>query len=155
MSELLGIYARIAQTPITFLGGDNGPVSVYATALDDTPNTMESAELPARLLQPFGGRGEGRLESYYTSANGVIVVDWNIADMLFWRAAASGIGLADVSADLVRYKVAYVSAIKALRTNKWSVTSMVLMVESFEWPARSERSYHGVIARLTVREIVP
>jgi hypothetical protein len=153
MAQLLAIYAALAALPVTFTDGAGNARSIAALPLDETPQAVDSAIVPVRLLQPFGARGEGQLEARYTPGPGVLGIEWGIADMLFWASAGSGIGLAAYAADLVRYKAAYLEIIRSLGTSQYWVSAWVATVDTFEWPAESGQLYHGVNVRLTVREL--
>lgn len=148
-SLLTTIYATIAAQSITI-----GATAVGCLDLAQLRSGMESAVLPTRMLVPFNARGDGSLQSFWTLGDGVRTVDWGIADILFWRAAAAGVGLDDIAPDLIAYKVQYAELLKALRGPRWNVIGCQLQVQAFEWPLGSGRWWDGVIGQLTIREIV-
>jgi hypothetical protein len=149
-SQLPAIYALIAAQAITV-----GSKTVRCYDLATLRTNIESVQLPARQLIPFGGRGDGALQNFWTPGEyGVCTVDWGIADMLFWRAAAAGKGLHDIAPDLIAYKVAYLDVIRVIRGHKVNLTNCVMTVQAFEWPLQSGRYWDGVICQLVIREIV-
>ena len=148
-SQLTTIYSTIAAQAITV-----GSASVGCLDLSQLRTDVQSAVLPTRMLVPFNARGDGSLQSFWTLGDGVRTVDWGIADILFWRAHAAGIGLDDIAPDLIAYKVQYMELLKALRTRAWNVIGCQLQVLAFEWPLGSGRWWDGVIGQLTIREIV-
>lgn len=148
-SLLTTIYATIAAQQITVNGAQVGCLD-----LSQLRSGMESAVLPTRMLVPFNARGDGSLQSFWTLGDGVRTMDWGIADILFWRAHAAGIGLDDIAPDLIAYKVQYAELLKQLRTRTWNVIGCQLQVLAFEWPLSSGRWWDGVIGQLTIREIV-
>lgn len=148
-SLLTTIYATIDAQPITVNG-----TAVGCLNLSELRSGMESAVLPTRMLVPFNARGDGSLQTFWTLGDGVRTVDWGIADILFWRAHAAGVGLDDIAPDLIAYKVQYMELLKALRTRTWNVIGCQLQVLAFEWPLGSGRWWDGVIGQLTIREIV-
>lgn len=148
-SQLTSIYATIDAQAITVNGTAVGCLNLSELRAD-----IVSAVLPTRMLVPFNARGDGSLQNFWTMGDGVRTVDWGIADILFWRAHAAGIGLDDIAPDLIAYKVQYAEILKALRGPRWNVTGCQLQVLAFEWPLGSGRWWDGVVVQLTVREIV-
>jgi hypothetical protein len=155
VSQLAAIVATLAAQTITV-----GTTTVAALVNASIPDSVESAQLPTRLILPTGGRQSGNVttpRTFKTSATegGVLVIDWSITDVLLWRASNAGLGLMDVAADLTAYLAAYTTVIAPLRTSRWSVTQIQFSgVGGIEWPAASERWYLGAQAILTIREIV-
>lgn len=148
-SVLTTIYATIAAQPITV-----GSTTVGCLDLSQLRSGMETAVMPTRMLVPFNARGDGSLQSFWTLGDGVRTIDWGIADILFWRAHAAGVGLDDIAPDLIAYKVQYAELLRSLRGNRWNVVGCQLQVLAFEWPLGSARWWDGVIGQLTIREIV-
>lgn len=157
-SQLATIISTIVATPITVTINAQS-VAVAAVGLEDLPENMDSWRLPQRLILPIGaGRAQGQLQQFATfksgSQGGVIVVDWTLSDILFFRGADAGIGLKDSAPVLIDYCAAYMSSLGALRTNTWSVTSVTFpIIGAFEWP-EGGRTYDGVQVQLVIREII-
>lgn len=148
-SLLTTIYSTIAAQAITVNGA-----AVGCLDLSQLRSGMETAVLPTRMLVPFNARGDGSLQSFWTLGDGVRTIDWGIADILFWRAHATGVGLDDIAPDLIAYKVQYAELLRALRGPRWNVVGCQLQVLAFEWPLGGGRWWDGVIGQLTIREIV-
>jgi hypothetical protein len=153
-SQLATIYSTLAGQVITV-----GSVGVTALSGADLPDSIESAQLPIRLLLPVGGKAAGTLQGFRTFGGGgqtpVLTIDWILTDLLVWRALGAGVGLTDLAPELIAYCAAYLSVLGPMRTAKWSVTDVTFpVIGGFEWPPQSDRWYSGVQAQLTVREIV-
>lgn len=149
-SQLASIISTIAGQSI---GG------VAGLDLAQLPESVDSWRFPVRLVLPVGGgRAQGQLQRVATfkssGAGGVLVVDWTISDILFYRGADSGVGLADVAPALIAHCAAAMTTLGALRNAKWGVTALTFpIIGPFEWPAGG-RTYDGVQAQLTIREII-
>ena len=150
MSRISDIYAHIAAQPVRV-----GRVTPTAFALSDLPNVIESAHLPCRVLVPTGSRlGSGSYERVGFGPSGVATVDWQVTDMLLWRAVAQGQGLKDIAATLIAYAGAYAEMTRSLHYAQWNVTNLALTAQVIEWPQGGERLFDGVIATLTITEIL-
>lgn len=149
-SQLTSIYATIADYDITVNGQ-----AVGCLDLSQLRTSLESAVLPTRMLNPMDARGGGSLQTFWTVQPGsVATVDWQIADMLAWRAHAAGIGLEDITPDLIAYKVQYIELIRSLRSARYNIVGCSMRVTAYEWPQGAGRWWDGVICQLTIREIV-
>jgi hypothetical protein len=153
-SQLAAIYAALAAQIVTV-----GTVPVSAQSGAALSDSVESAQLPVRLLLPVGGKAAGSLQGVKTFGGGgktpVLTVDWTLTDLLLWRAIGAGVGLTDLAPELISYCAAYLSVVGPLRTPTWSVTGITFpAIGGLEWPAQSDRWYSGVQAQLTIREIV-
>jgi len=115
------------------------------------PQSVESAILPCRIIEPFGAI-RGGLDDQWTLEGPLITVNWQISDLLLWRAAASGNGIGSEASDLTDYLAAYFQAAKALNALQWSLATMQASIEVLEWPVGGGRFYHGVRIALTVLE---
>lgn len=153
-SQLAAIYAAIAGASISV-----GSVAVTALNGSTLTESVESAQMPVRLILPVGGTATGSTPTPRTFANrtegGVLVVDWTITDLLLWRGIDAGVGLSDLSPNLISYCGSYLSIVGSLRTSRWSVSNISFpVIGGIEWPISSNRWYSGVQASLTIREIV-
>ena len=153
-SQLSTIYATIAAATVTV-----GTTTVTALNGATLTESVESAQLPVRLILPIGGQATGSTPTPRTFANrtegGVLVVEWTITDLLLWRGIDAGIGLSDLTPDLVTYCANYLSIVGSLRKARWSVTGITFpMIGGIEWPMSSNRWYSGVQAQLVIKEIV-
>lgn len=158
MSQLPAIYQALADLEIT-IEIDGVTVVVPTVPLDQTPDSLESFRFPCRLITPAGGEVAGAAAIARTlggaAAAPALVIDWTIQDVFCYRGADSGLGLIDLAPVLTAYAAAYMDAALRLRTARYSVTNVSFPVfGSFEWPEVSGRQYDGIVAAVTVREIV-
>jgi len=152
-SVIRSLYAALANQAVVV-----GTVTPQVFDVNALPNAIDTAKLPARLLLPFGANAEqGHTFNFETfGASGVGEVEWNLFDLLLWRAAPGGTTLADVAADLVTYAGKYVDM---LFTNRYLVTGTQihnarLTLGVWEYPAASGQYFYGAYATVTVGEIL-
>lgn len=155
-SQLAAIYDAMAELEISVtLAGDT--VEVVAIPRDDLAEVVDSHRMPCRMLIPAGAESAGALNQAHTFGRGTaptLTVDWAFQDLLFLSGADSGQGLLEVGPILIDYMADYIRQVAGLRRHAWSVTRVEFpVVGGFEWPAQSGRQYHGILARVTVREI--
>lgn len=112
MSAIRGLYAYLASIQIEFTSETGQSVSVGALDLHQLGNSVQSADMPKRLLLPVGNQSAN--ESQFAIC-GNSEVEWVVCDLMLWRPVAQGIGLIDVAADLVRYTGAYADKLKTIR----------------------------------------
>lgn len=158
-SQLASIISTIAEQDVT-ITVNGAPQVIEALGLAALPETADSWRLPTRLILPIGaGRAQGQVQQVKTfkggSSPGVLVVDWTISDVLLYRAADAGIGLADIAPILMDYVAAYMGILGPLRTSKWSVINVTFpIIGPLEWPGGSGKWYDGVQTQLVIREII-
>lgn len=158
MSQLATIYQALADLTVEIQIGDV-ILEVPCVPLDQLPDSLDSWRGPVRMVTPAGATASGALSSVRTLGSSAtapaLTVDWTIQDLFFYRGADAGIGLADLAPVLTAYAAAHMAAAARLRTARYSVTGVRYPVlGSFEWPGGSGREYDGVIAEITVREII-
>ena len=152
-SQLVSIVATLAAQPVAL-----GTGTVLGVTGADLPDSLESAQVPLRLLLPTGGRQEVAAslgKTFASGGQGVTVAEWEISDILFYRALGAGIGMTDLAPVVSGYCAAYLSIFAPLRTQRWSVTAVRFpAIGGFEWPLGSERWWSGVQATVTIKEII-
>lgn len=145
------IYPAVAALSVSAAGKTP---SVYA--LENSPNTLWTANVPCRLLLPVASQSKSRSLNYLTLSGTTRTVVWQITDLMLWQAQAQGRGLDQVSGALVEYAAAYIAAVSgkqafAARTTLEDVT---LEPGIFNYPLRSELWWYGVEVVLTLKEII-
>lgn len=148
MSQIATIYAALAAAAVTVSG--TTPTVYAGSSLRDS---VESAELPVRVLSPFG-TGLSGSGSVFASADGNQVATWTIRDLLLWRKNAEGIGLEDIADTLIAYCGAYADMLPALRSTKWRLTAWQATPSAINWPQGAATWYDGVSVTLTFRELL-
>lgn len=112
MSAIRGLYAYLASIQIEFVNEAGQNVSVGACDLHQLGNMLQSADMPKRLLLPIGNQSASETQ---LALCGDSEIEWTVCDLLMWKPAAQGVGLAEVAADLVRYCGAYADKFKTIR----------------------------------------
>jgi hypothetical protein len=153
-SQLETIYTNLAGQAVT---ADSKTATVYS--LGSLMESVESAELPCRLLLPISPSIEGKQGAFGGLGNGPVRVTWNLTDLLLWSEAGLGTGMAMFAASLIRYMVAYVDMLKGFRNlgagmvgaeiKGWTLTPGM-----FEWPRGSNRWFAGVECSLEILEVI-
>lgn len=126
--------------------------SPYLLQLEDNPF---DGLCPYRILSPALNRSEGEL-SGQTLGNS-FEVKWTIDDLLLFRSTLAVPSFSDVVVHLMDYMVAY--AEKWVTSRRITPQSFIESVKPFtagifEYPAKSETLYYGVLATLVIRENV-
>jgi hypothetical protein len=111
MSSITSIYAALAAVTVTTTSGKTP--TVYD--LDELPESISTAILPARLLIPVGSNpGEGRMAEFYAIGT-QMTVNWQVNDLMLWQASEQGRGLQEFAPELVDYCGKYLDAMRAFR----------------------------------------
>ncbi len=118
---------------------------------------VESAQLPARLLLPFGvvgSKAEGRDHRFVALGN-TTKVAWQVVDLLLWRPIEEGTGIESVSADMVTYCAQYIKMIRENRSLGLAQVEIVganFEADAWEYPPESGAWYWGVLVTLAINE---
>ncbi len=150
MSDIVPVYDAIAAVSVS-------PVTVVKN-LDALPASPSAAELPMRLLLPFGaGDNEGNMAEYMDMGRNAWV-DWKIVDLCLYRPVGQGEGIHTIALPLVRYAGAFITAFIAHRylsdSPHFEVTGKTAKPGIIEYPSGSGIFYHGCLCTLTVRESI-
>ena len=153
MSEITSIYTALEAVTVTTTGGDTP--TVYG--LDDLKQSMESADMPCRLLLPVGDdtRGEGR-DAQFVSIGTTMTVDWIVSDLMLWKATEQGLGLREFAPELVDYCGKYLDAMRSFKcpSSNSSLSGVSMIPGIYEWPSMSNKYYSGVLCQLTIHEVL-
>ena len=151
MSAIVDIYAGLAAKEVTVYG-ITPPVQDHS----DLTSTVESADLPIRILHPFTGNRLSGGFSFVGIGDGIAATTWTITDMLLWKPQAEGLGLVEVTRELVAYGAAYAEMLRTWRapTVQSHLTQASITHGLIEYPQQSGRKYFGVTCTLTVEEFL-
>lgn len=146
-SDILGIYNAIATMPVP---AANFTPQVYPIAR--LPQTLSSADCPARLLLPLGTSGENR-STTFQSVGRFMAVSWKITDLLLYKPLGKGSGVQDVAFDLLDYMRAYVEAAKQNRAlGAGTLVSLNFEAGVFTYPLGTNNVFYGVETTLVINE---
>lgn len=152
-SQIVAIYDALAATTITV---DNKAIRVKDA--DELPNSLSSADLPVRLLTPFSEflpENAATQNLLFDSSTMVQRIDWSLADIMFWRPVAQGVGVKAVAGLALVYMRQYFAMWSALSV-PGTVEARLRMQASaaLEYPQFSGNYYYGVVAILSLAEKV-
>lgn len=151
MSKVVEIYQNLAALQVA-VGG------AYPTVfgLDATPNRVDIASLPCRILLP----GRSTQGSFGFVAMGTMgEVEWSALDLLLIKATGQGRGLIDVSTPMLAYCGAYAETMRSFRNagivggSAW-LDQVQITPGVYEYPQGSGNEYHGVLCSLTFKEVL-
>jgi hypothetical protein len=151
-STIEEIYTALDGMAVTFLNRDNTSTTATCYGLSESLDSVETAQLPARLLilpqvtQTLGPGPES--ESAYT-----------IQDLFLLETVARGEGTKVQNPVLLRYIKAYQDAIalkwrwlSGWQTEAFS-TTITLTPGKYEYPSQSGVWFYGVMASISINEI--
>lgn len=140
-----GVANALAEQDITLTLGNGDTHIIPAWRLDEAKAVPQSADLPRRMILPPGSNGvKGFLPSQYVTM-GLLSTAVQVVDLLLWRTAGTADGLDKTWPVLAQYCDAYM---KQMFETRFFDGGMIMDVAPttavFEWPAKSNRFYHGV-----------
>lgn len=150
MSDLSGIYDALAAMDVT-LNAATVPVFNY----DELPDSIQTAQLPCRLLHPLGEQPGGSVTPF-TLSGVSLQFGWTIFDLFLLRPVAQGIGLKDAAPDLVAYMDAYAAALKThikIVGHSATITGGTLDPAIFAYPRGGPTIHFGVMVTLKITEL--
>lgn len=157
-SQIRTIYSTLATKTIEVASSvAYGTKTPQIFDLDELPAVVESAQLPARLLLPFGvvgSKAEGR-DHHFIALGTTTKVQWQVVDLLLWRPVEEGIGIESVSADMVTYCAQYIKMIRENRSLGLSQVEIIganFETDAYEYPPQSEIWFWGVLVTLQINE---
>lgn len=155
MSKIVELYAAFEGTSITLSLTSFNNVTVNARGLSRLPDSLSTAQLPTRVLLPFGGQtGTNRLEIPPQEYG---KVRWQITDLMLWRPVAQDIGMRSAGLPLVQYQAAYCNLLLSLNSeieDDFLVEACDITPGIFEYPTGSGTWYFGVECVATVQELL-
>lgn len=151
--SLAGICTALAAVSVTAAG--KTPLTYEPNgAARKLKNSFSTAELPARIIMPFGADVLATAKAL-TIAGAPKQTTWQLADLLLWDTIGQTRGIADIVPDLLAYVDAYNTAIRAaLRIT----SSPVAIIESWTFSPGVltwndvKPNYYGVEVKLTIKE---
>lgn len=153
MSGIVQVYDSLSKVVVTTTSG----ITPHAYDLDELLDSINTAQLPCRLLLPVGNEpGEGREGSHIAIGTAMTIV-WQIKDLMLWQATEQGLGLKQFAPELVDYAGKYLDAMRAWGKCPYANTTLErvnIVPGEYEWPRMSGRFYAGVLCQLSVREVV-
>ena len=158
MSNIRSLYTALAALDITFTTEAGGNSTPTGYDLDSLLQSVDTAQLPCRLLLPteeYGSDGQG-MELLAAGNGGSAEVMWNITDLMLWEPVGQTRGFLDVLPDLVRYCGQYASVLLDNRTPATNIQFMTVSFRPgvFTYPLGGNRSYFGVEVLSTWRELI-
>lgn len=152
MSVIKNVYNALEAVTVTTTSGMTP--TVYD--LDELPENITTAHLPARLLLPVGDNpGEGR-EGQFIAIGTTMTIVWQVNDLMLWQASEQGLGLREFAPELVDYCGKYLDAMRTFRCPyaNTALQSVNMIPGEYEWPSGSGRFYAGVLCQLSIKEVV-
>lgn len=141
-SSLNAILAAIAAMNVT-VGGQPVPIR-----WDDTlQNTVESADLPIRLVSMLGGTAQ-RSKALTPTPGSAMQIEHSFDIVGILRPVGQGLGLADIQADYVDYIDSTLESSRYLGNNRWNLKLITQRSQIIQYPANSDRWYHAVLFNL-------
>lgn len=150
MSDLSGIYDALEAMNVTL----NAAV-VQVFNYDALPDSIQTAQLPCRLLHPLGEQPLGSTTPFTLAGTG-LQFGWTLFDLFLLRPVGQGIGLKDAAPDIVNYMEAYATALKAnvkLVGHTVTITGGTFDPAIFAYPRGGAAIYFGVMVSLKITEL--
>ena len=137
MSVITQVYDALSDVVVTTTGG----VTPRAYDLHELPQSVNTAQLPCRLLLPVGNEpGEGR-EGTFIAVGTSMVIIWTINDLMLWQPINQGLGLKEFAPELVDYCGKYWDMVRTFRcpATNTALESANMTPGVYEWPISSGR----------------
>lgn len=147
---LTSIYDALAAMDVT-LNAAVVPVFNY----DALPDSIQTAQLPCRMLHPLNEQAAGSLTPFTLDGRS-LAFGWTIFDLFLLKPVGQGRGLEEVAPQLVAYMDAYATALKgAISLIPYSVTITGGEFDPalYAYPRTGTALFYGVMTRLTVKEL--
>lgn len=151
-SQIEEIYTAFKNSVVT-VGSKSITVKEPATL----PNSIQTANLPLRLLTPISrfSTGFATSNSTWNSGQGSQKnqIDWVITDLFLYDALNQQIGVKALSSPLVEYCKNYLDMMAnfELPSSCW-ISNISLRCDVFDYPIGIGIFYYGVIALVSVTE---
>jgi hypothetical protein len=152
MSVITNVYDALAALSVGTTGGKVPTVYNLSELLE----SVNTANLPCRLLLPLGDNpGEGR-EGQFINIGTTMTVIWQINDLMLWQASEQGLGLREFAPELVDYCGKYLDAMRTFKCPYTDTTleSVLVTPGEYEWPRGSGRYFAGVLCQLQIKEVL-
>lgn len=160
MSSILPqVYALLDAMTVTYTDKSGASVSPTCYSLGELKASVQTADLPARLLLPIGLGASGAPNITLGPGN-MAQAQWQIVDLFLLAPVTMEQGFYIYAPVLTRYCVAYAEAI----ANKWQflyqwqteaqTNPVSILPGIYEYPAGSGIEYFGVQCTFTVNEVL-
>lgn len=156
-SILIDIYNDLESMAVTYLNKASASTTPTVYDLDEIPASIQTAQLPCRILLPIG-QGQGGSPNVEILRGAGVKAQWQITDLFLLEAAARDAGLYVQAPVLMRYVVAYTEAlgikfqfIHGANTNSLTISASVTP-GMYEFPSGSGAWFYGVKADITIEE---
>jgi hypothetical protein len=160
MSQIRTIYSNLAAQSVTFTKEAGGSVTVTAKDLDELPSAVQAADAPTRLLLPYANTTETR-DGQFASLDSVGRQEWFLSDLLLWKPAPLGSGIAESAADMIRYQGAYFEMLRSFKDcgivggdSDVELIGWRAIPGVYDWPIGGDSWWQGVMITLQVLEVM-
>lgn len=157
-SILLDIYNDLEGMTVSYLNKSGVATIPTVYDLDEIPASVQTAQLPCRILLPIG-QGQGGSPNVEILRGAGVKAQWSVTDLFLLEAAARDAGLYVQAPVLMRYVVAFTEAlgvkfqfVHGANTNSLTLSASVIP-GMYEYPAGSGAWFYGVKADITIEEI--
>ena len=153
-SQIATIYDTLAAKSLTV-----SSTAVTAKDADQIPNSLNTADLPVRILTPllvFGGDvlASGSIWGA-SSGSAVSQTLWTINDVMYWRPVHDSVGVRAHAKILVAYASAYLDMLKTdTSLAALGVVNLTHTISTnvLNYPRGSGNWYYGVTCTLVITE---
>lgn len=157
-SILLTIYDDLEAMAVTYVNKSSVSTNPNCFNLDEIPASVQTAQLPCRILLPVGQGQSGTPTATILRGAGV-QAQWNITDLFLLETAARDAGIYIQAPVLMRYSVAYAEAlgkqfqfVHGYSTESLTISSSIVP-GMYEYPAGSGVWFYGVKCDVVIDEI--
>lgn len=157
-SILLTIYDDLEAMAVTYVNKSAVSTNPNCFNLDEIPASVQTAQLPCRILLPVGQGQSGTPTATILRGAGVNA-QWSITDLFLLETAARDAGIYILAPVLMRYCVAYAEAlgkqfqfVHGYSTESLTISSSIVP-GMYEYPAGSGTWFYGVKCDVVIDEI--
>lgn len=157
-SILPNIYAQLASMIVSYVDKNGQDVQPGVKGLGEIPASVQTAQLPLRILLPIG-QGQGGTANLEIMHSPNVKANWVITDLFLLETAAQDEGLYRQAPVLMRYVVAYSEALgphfqilSGASVESFTISASVVP-SMLEYPQGSGVWFYGVKCDLQVEEI--
>lgn len=157
-SILPTIYNDLEAMTVTYANKSSVNTTPTVYDLDEIPASVQTAQLPCRILLPLG-QGQGGSPNVAILRGAGAQAQWVITDLFLLETAARDAGLYVQAPVLIRYVVAYAEAlgkqfqfVHGYSTESLTVSASIVP-GMYEYPAGSGVWFYGVKCDVTIEEI--
>lgn len=155
-SQIKEIYQAISDMDIVL----NGAV-VPVKKPSELPNSIQTANLPVRLLTPIHQFIPGFITSDNWNAglgSGIVQATWNVVDIFLYEPVNQTIGVRALTDPLIDYCKIYIDAMNAgelALPNNVVNLNYIMRPDIINYPLGGATFYYGVYTYHTILEKIP